>query len=250
MHAMRVPNVGHLLFAAAFACVGVLGLVEGKFAPIWTPVPKDLPAREWLAYLCALIPLVSGIGLFFARTRIGAAIALLAWLSLWVLFFRVPAIVRAPLTQDPWSGVGETLVYLAAAWILYGRAIRGARVAYGLALIPFGIAHFTYFKETAGFVPGWLPWHEAWAAFTGAAYIAAGLGIVFGVCARLAATLSAIEMGAFTVLVWVPIVMVGPNAFQWSEFVISCVLTASAWVVVDSYRDAPWLGIHRSHRAA
>ena len=69
-----------------------------------------------------------------------------------------------------------------------------------------------------------------------AGFVAAGAAVVLGQYDRLAVALSALQMGAFTLLVWLPSVLTTPNAFQWSEFVISVALTVSGWVVADSYR--------------
>ncbi|HEY4256427.1 MAG TPA: hypothetical protein VGM66_04355 [Candidatus Udaeobacter sp.] len=239
--------------------LGIFGLIQGNFTPTWAGVPKSVPLREVLAYLCALVSLATGIGLLWQRTAIVAARVLLIYLVIWLLLFRLPNIFRAPTALDTWWSLGDTMVMTAGAWVLYAwfandrdaclsfatgdRGLRIARLLYGLALVPFGVAHFTNLKDTVPLVPGWLPWHVAWAYFTGGAFIAASVAVLIGVYARLAAVLSTIQLGLFTLLVWVPIVAAGPKAFQWSEFLDSWALTAGAWMVADSYRNMPWLAV-------
>jgi uncharacterized membrane protein len=265
---MRIKSVGHALFAATLAAFGILGLIRAELAPIWGAVPAGFPARAALLHLCALISLICGTGLFFQRTAGTASRVLFAYFLLWMIVFYLPVIVQNPTVEGSYQSWGEIAVLVAAAWVLYAwfagdwdrrrlgfatgeQGMRLARVVYGLALIGFGFSHFAYLNLTAPLVPAWLPFHVGWSYFTGCAYIAAGLAMLVGVYARLAAALSALQMGVFTFLVWPPLMAAGVmTANQRGEFVFSWALTAAAWVVADSYCAVPWLAVSPHRQAA
>src|SRR5216684_1772845 len=117
--AMGLASMGHAVFAATMVALGILGLIQGDFTPTWTGVPKSVPAREVLAYLCALISLVSGIGLLWQRSAVVASRLLLSCFWVWLLLFRVPLIVRTPTATVAWWALGDTAVMAAASWVLY-----------------------------------------------------------------------------------------------------------------------------------
>src|SRR5262249_21001810 len=116
---MRIASVGHAVFAATMIAIGILGLVQGDFVQIWQPVPKGLPARQALAYLCAVVGLGSGAGLLWQRTAATAARVMLAYLVLWTLLFKARFILLQPTVEVVYQSNGENAVLIAAAWVLY-----------------------------------------------------------------------------------------------------------------------------------
>jgi len=244
--APRRPGASQVVFGLTMLGLGILMLQKGGFLAIWSGVPKDMPLRMAFAYLCAALCVGSGLGLLVRRTAAIAARVLLGLLVLWMLCFRLNLVFRAPNDPSVWWACGETAFMIGTAWVLAigngrgfdssGKSLRIARALFAFGLIQFGIGHFTFLQRTVSMVPGWLPGHLGWAWFTGGSLIAAGVAIVVGVFARLAAGLSALELALFTLLVWGPVVVAHPDAGQWNEFVDSCLLTIAAWVVAESWR--------------
>ena len=248
---MRIERVSHLFFALVLIDLGIFGLVKGDFAPGWQPVPESLPGRLALAYLCNILCLACGAGLLFKHTATLAARVLFFWLLLWLLTLRVPWMIVSPQVGTWWPAC-STAVILGSAWVLYisladdrdrrvgfsmgDKGLRIARMLFGLGMVPIGLAHFLYLDATAPLVPEWMQWPVFWSYFTGGAFIAAGVAVIVGVFARLAATLVTVQIALLTLLVWAPRVVAGTlNAFQWGEVVVSILLTACASVVADSY---------------
>ena len=245
-------KLDRVFFALGLIGLGILSLVYGDFALQWQPVPPWVPGRTSLAYASGALMVVMGAGLLSRRTAGRASGVLFVYLLLWLLMLKLPPTVMAPLVEVNWLGSGEIAMILAAGWVLFAtdreqressnvtfatdeRGMRIARYLFALALIPVGLSHFVYAPQTLGFVPAWLPFRTGWAYLGGAGHIAAGLGVLFGVVPRLAATLEAAMIGVFTALVWVPLVVASPTSqLQWTGLVVSWTIGAAAWVVAGS----------------
>ena len=239
------------LFAIGMIGLGVLAIVFGDFAMVWQPVPAWVPARTALAYLSGIIMLFGGIGLLIDAARKWALRILLPYLFMWVLL-KVPALFAAPKMEAVWLGIGELIVLMCGGWMLFARlaevdegsalalltsekAKRFAIYLFAVSIIPIGLSHIIYVKQTAEFVPVWLPYREGWAYLTGAGQIASGLGILFSILPRIAAWAEAGQISLYTLLVWVPAILAAPKArLPWTAFFISWAIAAGAWVMAQT----------------
>ncbi len=244
-----------IFFAIGMIGLGAVAIIYGDFAELWQPAAAWTAGRTGLAYLSGIVMLLGGIALLAERT---AAIAVRVLLACFVVGFllQLAVIVKAPLVEVNWESAGELGVLTSGCWILFAtrsglgawpvfsfatgtNGIRIARILFGLSLLPIGLSHFAYLAVTVGLVPTWLPFRSGWAYLTGAAHIAAGLGVLFGVVPRLAAAMEAAMLAVFTLLVWLPRLIATPTVRDlWTEFFISWAIATCAWLIADSFAGA------------
>jgi uncharacterized membrane protein len=250
---MRITGLGRVLFAVTFALLGAFSIFVPDFAVTWPTLPKWVAWHDTLATVSGVILLADGVLLLIPRTARPASLVLTLILLLRMLLLQVPHVVAHPLIEGVWEELSESLIFVAGAWTIFSTLprqssavansgnVRAGQVLFALALPAIGLSHFFYLGETAPLIPSWLPLHVPLAYFTGAAWIAAALAILSGMLARLAATLTAIMVSLFTVLVWVPMVIAAPaSRGNWSEICVSAGISGAAWAVAESLRDRKW----------
>jgi uncharacterized membrane protein YphA (DoxX/SURF4 family) len=247
-------SFGYRVFGVGVMALAIVCLVRGDFDP-GQPVPDDVPGRAALAYAAAVLMLVAGAAIEWRRTAAWGAATLTAYYALVVVVFLNGRLVLADYAEfGSYSNaaeqlaiaVGGLIVYAANAEIDPARAARLTRVgqlSFGVCALLFGGAHFFYLDLTAPLVPSWLPPNQTfWAYATGVGHIAAGVALLTGVCARLAAVLLTIMFASFTVLVHTPMLVADPSSeVNWSESALNLAVLGAAWALADALR---------AHRAA
>jgi uncharacterized membrane protein len=246
-------RIVRILFALGMMSVGVLTLVLGYQVLLFRPVPPAwIPWLKAIGYASGVLMVGTGAGLVFERSAHVATRILLPFLLAWTLS-RVPVVISDPGREISWFGVGEIAVLAAGAMVLFTtlaklrpgsslervtreHGLRTARLLFALSLPTYGLSHFFEFSaRTVSLVPAWLPFRTEWAYLTGAAQIAAGLGVLFSIYPRLAAAMEATMLSAFTLFVWIPAVATKPGVpMNWGEFIFTFALAGASWVVAES----------------
>jgi uncharacterized membrane protein YphA (DoxX/SURF4 family) len=242
---------GWRVYGLGVMALGALCLVWGNFDS-GQPVPKTFPDRTVLAYAVGAFMLVAGAAVEWRRTAAWAAAALAAYYALIVVVLMYGRLALAHYREfGVYSGAAEQLAVAAGGLIVYAanaeidtalaaRLTRVGQMAFGVCALLFGGAHFFYMNLTAPLVPKWLPpSQEFWGYATGIGHIAAGIAILTGMWARLAAILLTAMFVSFTLLVHLPMLIADPsNHFIWTENALNLALIGVAWIVADSLARA------------
>jgi uncharacterized membrane protein YphA (DoxX/SURF4 family) len=240
-------DFGWRVYGLGVMALGMVCLAWGDF-DLGQPVPKDFPDRTALAYAAAAFMFVAGAAVEWRRTAAWAAAALTAYYVLIVVVLMDGRVLLAHYAEfGAYSGLAEQLAIAAGGLIVYAanakidvalaaRLTRLGQLAFGVCALLFGGAHFFYMNLTTPMVPKWLPpTQEFWAYATGVGHIAAGVAILTGVRARLAAVLLTAMFASFTPLVHAPMLLADPSRYvNWTENALNLALIGAAWVVADS----------------
>ena len=245
----RTIDTNALPYAAGAIGLAVITFRYRDFALQWQPVPPGIPRRETLVLVSAALLALGGLLALLPRAGFLRLLLPLQYL-VWALALHVPVVIAKP-GVAALLGFAEILALATGGMALFlgrrpGNTRTVLRILFGLCPIVFGISHLVYADFTASMVPAWLPHRLYWAYFTGGAHIAAGLAIVSGVAAPLAATLLAVMCGGFVVLLHVPRVIAAPSSrLEWTMLLIALSITGAAWLargLTQAGRARPFSG--------
>ncbi|MFI4959111.1 MAG: hypothetical protein ACHP7C_08115 [Lysobacterales bacterium] len=264
-----VTRLGSILFGIGMLAFGALNFVFVTPVLGLESLPDWLPAQTLWTYITALLLVVSGGCVLSNRLwPRESAIALGVLLSLWLILLQVPTVLAHLHSGSKWTPAFECLALCSAAWVLAyalsdsasGRApwndrlrrlADTGRYGFGISLPVFGALHFIYWQYVASVIPGWIPGSPVfWVYFTGCAHIAAGLAILSGVQARLAATMLGIMFGSWVLIVHVPRVLASPHdQSEWTSLCVAIALCGGAWLMAGYFaRSSVTVDASQDHR--
>lgn len=243
--------LGQPAFAAGLLALGAAGLIYPDPSTL-SPLPGP---GGWMYWFSAALLTAGGAILLRQRARL-ATISLGALLLLWLLLFYLPLLTQQPRNEAAWHCALETLALCGTAWVLTGtlgselpvrqpsdrlldHAARAGRYAFAAALTMLGVLYLADAGPATQLVPAWLPFPALWAGLAGIAHAAAGLGILCGVQARLAATLTGAMYAAAALLLHLPRALTHlPPRAEWTSLSVSLALCGAAWLIADSFQPA------------
>ncbi|MGA9773620.1 MAG: hypothetical protein WBV94_31610 [Blastocatellia bacterium] len=214
--------VGRLLIAIPMIAFGVQHFVYMDFVTrVFPRLPAWIPGHRFLATLFGAFLIAAGAAIITGKAARLAALVLGGALLLSFVLLYIPLLIANPYLGGLWTGSGKALAMAGGSFLVacsfpnpslrpsavvkaLERFIPLSRFFLGAFLILCGVQHFIYLEFVATLVPSWIPGHLFWTCFTGVALIAGGIGIIIPMTARLAASMTAIMIFLWVVLLHIP----------------------------------------------
>jgi uncharacterized membrane protein len=245
---------GRRIYGLGIMALGLTCLAFGEFDP-GQAVPEHFPYRSVLVYIAGVYMVLAAAAVEWRRTLFWGAAALTGYYVLFVLLLtNVRLLINDYAVYGTYEGIAMQLALAASGLMVFATAAqidtridvafaarlsRIGRYAFGACALVWGGAHFVYMNLTAPLVPKWLPPGQVfWGYVTGSCFLLAGLAIITGVKARLAAILLTAMIASFGLLANGRMLVADPSShWNWTESALNLALIGASWVLADSLAE-------------
>lgn len=237
--------VGRIFYGIAIAVMGFLTIYYADFPYMLIP-PKHswIPGLAIVASIFGGLLVLAGVGIVFKKKTRLISLLLGSVLLLIFCFYFIPyQLFVSPnyMHFGDWENAAKELALSGGAFVIAGifsrknintltkflsKLIPYGAILFSITIISFGIDHYIFAKEAAGYVPSWVPYHLFWMYFTGTALIGSGLAIIFKIRAGLAATLLGTMIFTWFIILHIPRVIASPTAYIGSEITSASIALA------------------------
>ncbi len=229
----RIISVGRIFFGVGLLGIGLQFFIYHNFIPVMVPwLPNRIPWHAFWIYAFGTLLVIVGLSIITGiKTRPISAISGLLFLASFV-FLHIPHnFIAGTISIGAWTQPLKEFAFAGSAFVIAGLfasdgpnpgskptllskledfAIPVSKYPLAIMVIVFGADHFIYTTFVASLVPAWIPGHVFWTYFAGLALIAAGVGIIINVKARLAATMLGAMLLTWVIILHIPRAIADP----------------------------------------
>ena len=253
----RLIQSGAFFFGAALVALAVQNLLSPDPVPGEGVLPSFLAGRAAWNALNYTVLLLLGLSVAGRKHAELAAALLGLLLFLWFAGWHVPQLIAHPGDGSTWTAAFETLAIGSAALVAVGRSSSAmafdakfmflppwvpgvGRLGYGFSLPVFGALHVIYWLAVASVIPAWIPKPLFWTYFTAAAFFVAGVSLVSGVGARLAATWTGVMFLGWVLILHLPHVAADPHdRAERAALFVALAMGGGAWMIAQELTRKP-----------
>ncbi len=212
--------IGRSFIAVALIVFGIQHFVYLEFVSRAFPViPLWIPGHALLACVFGAFLLITGVCIFLQFKARLACVLLGSLILLMFALLLLPSLLSDLKNGVIWTNAGKALVIAGANFLVaasFPKEPHGKFISFLESLIPLGrcflcgffilaaILHFIYAPFVATLIPKWIPAPMFWTYFAAVALIAGAIGMLIPKTAQLAATLSAIMVFIWVIILHIP----------------------------------------------
>ena len=229
-------KAGRIFYGIAIGEIGLQAIYYQNF-PYIIPLSKEAGTSGTLilAIIFGALFTLAGICVVFEKKTSQVSLLFGSVLLLIFCFYYIPYEFLASTNYmhfGDWENAAKELALAGGAFVIAGcfseknensfTGFLGKLIPYGtlvfaITILSFGIDHFLYAKEAAGYVPSWIPDHIFWIYFAGVALFGSGIAIILNIKRGLAAVLLGTMIFTWFISLHIPKVIAAAAADRGGE---------------------------------